>query len=235
MNATAARRSTRREHLHEKVFLCRQAALILAGIAAVSFRNNLTVFPPIVVALAVAGLLNTALYWLNSIGRFSATLEFAQIALDVGAISVMVWSSGGVDSPFFLLYLVEILAAAVSLSRGGALTAIALAVVGYLSAISTRGGLASSPLLWLHAASLPAVDGWPCAISRLGRPSIPRRRGRTRDQERRARGRRSHQAGWRALRANHGASGRCRTRTPRAGGLSASLRGLAGLKAAHDH
>lgn len=116
---------------------------VMVVLIAVGSRRAIPIRPPIVIALVAAVLSVGWVLWART-GRRAGLLLGVEFAADVVLIAFLARFTGGLASPFRLLYLVPVISAAARLgSRTGNAIAV-LAVVTYLGLIPT------GPAPWIY-------------------------------------------------------------------------------------
>jgi len=103
---------------------------------------------PIHIVAGVLLLANTFYYYLTRRWQFPLTVVIVSTITDVIAITVLVYFTGGLNSMFFALYLVQILGVSLFLNLpfGAVVIAWAVIVVGAMKALESVGLIASSSL-----------------------------------------------------------------------------------------
>ena len=125
--------------LHRKLvwltlFRIASITILLGGTAAVNWQfgaRATEVVAPLYVVVAVTYAASLVFAVLLGLRRFERTVAVAQLALDVGLATAVVATTGLTDSVFVFMYLLAIVNGSVVLHRGGAVGALALAVVAY--------------------------------------------------------------------------------------------------------
>jgi transcriptional regulator with PAS, ATPase and Fis domain len=100
----------------------------LALLESEHHRAALGLFFPLGIFL----LIGLGSWWWLKAHRASATFTAAQVSLDILLVTGIIYVTGGPISPFLFLYLPLVMAAALLLSRGAALTAAAVSAVSYV-------------------------------------------------------------------------------------------------------
>jgi signal transduction histidine kinase len=106
---------------------------------------------PCLAAAAVGSVLNALNEWCVRRGRYVGAVTAVAIPLDQLIITYVVLNTGGVQSPFLMLYVVEVLATAMLVGTWAAAGSTVLAIVLWTAAVS---GAAAPPLR-----AVPAVAG----------------------------------------------------------------------------
>ena len=101
---------------------------------------------PIHIVAGLALVVNTVSYYLTRRWRFPLTVAIASIITDIIAITVLVYFTGGFNSIFFLLYLVEILGVSLFLNLPSSAFVIvwAMILVGTMKLLELVGLIAAS-------------------------------------------------------------------------------------------
>ena len=108
---------------------------------------------PIHIVVGLTLVINTASYYLTRRWQFPLTVAIISITVDVIAITVLVYFTGGLSSIFFLLYLVEILGVSLFLN----LPASAFMIVWALILVGTMNLLESAGIIAVSSQSIPTT------------------------------------------------------------------------------
>lgn len=127
---------TENSRLNRTIATARLFVAVMVVLIAVGARGAIPIRPPIVIAIVAAVLSVAWVLWARS-GRAAGLLLGVEFAADVVLIAFLARFTGGLASPFRLLYLVPVISAAARIgSRAGSAIAV-LAVVTYLGLIPT--------------------------------------------------------------------------------------------------
>jgi signal transduction histidine kinase len=117
--------------------------LVIAGFFSLAMVGYVTgLFPsiaPCAVAAAVATVVNTANHLCLLRGRFVRAVTALAIPGDIFLITYLTIHTGGVRSPFVMMYVVQVLATAMLVDLTVAVFSAAASVVAFLAAISIQG------------------------------------------------------------------------------------------------
>lgn len=127
---------TDNSRLNRTIATARLLIAVLVVLIAMGSRGAIPIQPPVAIALAAAALSVGWVLWARS-GRQPSLLIGVQFAADVALIALLARFTGGLTSPFRLLFLVPVISTAARLgSRAGSMVAVAvLAVLVYLGLI----------------------------------------------------------------------------------------------------
>jgi PAS domain S-box-containing protein len=126
-----------------KTRLLVSATVLLLGGVTGAFER-----PGLLASFIVAYALLTVLFWdLSSRGVEWRPIRAIPMTLDLTAVSLLVWSTGGLQSSWFLLYLFPILSATRYLGSRRSLVVTAFAMIGYGIACSVAAG-GAQPILY---------------------------------------------------------------------------------------
>jgi len=125
---------TENSRLNRTIATARLLVAVMVVLIAVGSRGAIPIRPPVAIALAATAISVAWVLWART-GRAAALLIGAQFAVDVGLIALLARFTGGLDSPFRLLYLVPVISAATRLGSRAGNTIAVLAVLTYLGLI----------------------------------------------------------------------------------------------------
>jgi two-component system sensor histidine kinase PilS (NtrC family) len=134
---------TENSRLNRTIATARLFVAVMVVLIAVGSGDVIPARPPIVIALVAAVLSLAWVLWART-GRAAGLLLGVEFAADVVLVAFLARFTGGLTSPFRLLYLVPVISAAARLgSRAGNAIAV-LAVITYLSLIP------AGPAPWIY-------------------------------------------------------------------------------------
>jgi two-component system, NtrC family, sensor histidine kinase PilS len=98
-------------------------ALVLLLVVGVIEQGNVSrPFIPVLLSVAIAVLALSIIYYLGLRSKLPLVIQsYAQLSVDLGVVSWLVYSTGDIESPFLALYLVIIFAASTMFGRNGVL------------------------------------------------------------------------------------------------------------------
>lgn len=98
-------------------------ALVLLLVVGIIEQGNVSrPFIPVLISVALAVLLLSVIYYLGLRSKLPQVFQsYAQLSIDLGVVSWLVYSTGDIESPFLALYLVIIFAASTLFGRNGVL------------------------------------------------------------------------------------------------------------------
>jgi len=129
-----------------------------------AFDDTLGRADHVIRVIAVLGaLLNGPYYLLARTGRYPRAQAYVRMAVDLGLITVGLYSAGGLAAaPYLSVYTPVTVYAGITLSRAGALVGTAMATGGYLAVALLQQAR------WLPLPSaIPPEDAWPVAAFNL--------------------------------------------------------------------
>jgi two-component system sensor histidine kinase PilS (NtrC family) len=127
------------------------AASLLVSVGLVERTRGNRTFVPVLSAVTVVTVILSVFYYLALRSRISARVQaYAQLSLDIGLVTWLVYRTGDVESPFLALYLVIIFAGCALLGRSG------VSIMGALG-----GTLYVAISLLTMTRAMPRAAGWP--------------------------------------------------------------------------
>jgi two-component system sensor histidine kinase PilS (NtrC family) len=152
--------------LHRKLvwltlFRIVSVTVLLGGTAVASWREDDGVFAVPLYSLVIGTYLAAlASAWWLRLGRARVPLAYAQLVFDVATATAVVSFTGWAESVFVFMYSLAIVNGSILLFRRGAMTALGLTLLAYVSlevAVAPRPGAVPWTLLFVHAGAFAAT------------------------------------------------------------------------------